>query len=63
MRKSVGTILLFWGIGVLIAQFGMMTSQVCGVTDLWIYVLAIAMIYIGVMLISPEDKEGEENEN
>ena len=63
MRKSMGTILLFFGIGVLIALFGMITRLFLGEAIMWVYVIAVTLIGGGAMMIDTEEEDDRDEDD
>jgi hypothetical protein len=63
MRKNVGVILLFCGIGMLIALFGLIAQRFFGEEIMWAYYGAIVMIYCGAIIIGPEEDKEDDEEN
>lgn len=55
--------MLFCGIGMLVALFGLIAQRFFGKEIMWAYYGAIVMIYCGAIIIGPEeDKKDNEDD-
>lgn len=63
MRNQVGVILLFCGIGMLIALFGLIAQRFFGEEIMWAYYGGIVMIYCGAIIIGPEEEDEDDEDD